>query len=60
MRDKHKGKVVKLYKLFNNQGIKEIKQRIDKFERICARPYKYSLKDKKEFYMLPYNRICWG
>ena len=59
-RGKHLGKVVKLYKLFNNEGIQQIQNRIDSFERLCAFPFKYSWTDKKEFYTLPLNNICWG
>lgn len=60
MRGKHHGKVVKLYKLFNDEGIKQIQQRIDTYERMCATPYKYSWKDRKEFFNLPKNNICWS
>ena len=58
-RDKHQGKILKLYKLFNNEGIDEIEKRIASFERILAAPWKYSWDDTKEFYMLPKNNICW-
>ena len=57
--DRHQGKILKLYKLFNDKEIHRIERRIDSFERIRAAPWKYSWDDMKEFYMLPKNKICW-
>ena len=59
MNEDYYGKVVKLSELFNEEGIEEIQQRIDLFQKMCDNPQKYTWKDKKEFCHLPKNKIAW-
>ena len=52
--------VIKLSEWFNSNGLKQIQFRISRFEHICKFPEQYSLKERSEFYKIPYNKIAWG
>lgn len=69
---KHKGEllwicrkdfeVIKISKIFNIDGLEQIRHRIASFEFMKSHPKQFSTKDRRaaSFYKIPYNKIAWG